>query len=106
MGLLDAMVAGASLWEPKAARLWPQRGVSERTLGATVLHGDAHQWNHLFRKAEAASTPADPNDLMLIDWQFTGRSSVLCLFYLSFLMQHCVFVAQVVATAHGRCIIC
>lgn len=68
--LLDAMVSGASLWEPKAGRLWPQEGT--KPVGATVLHGDAHQWNHLFRKASIASMPADPNDLMLIDWQFTG----------------------------------
>eukprot|EP01043_Picozoa_sp_COSAG02_P005666 COSAG02_NODE_155_length_33066_cov_32.167562_10_plen_271_part_00 len=71
--LLDAIVSGTRLWEPKAAALWPQEGTKPQ--GATILHGDAHQWNHLFRKPQhtiAGEVPADPNDLMLIDWQFTG----------------------------------
>ena len=42
-------------------------------IGSTILHGDAHQWNHMFRaQQEGSSTLPDPNDLVVIDWQATG----------------------------------
>lgn len=64
--MLTQIAEGATIWEPKAAALSPLEGA--KPVGSTILHGDMHQWNHLFRKGEGA----DPNDLILIDWQFTG----------------------------------
>jgi len=55
-------------WHPKAEALWPTEAGAAKPVGATIIHGDCHQWNHLFRKEADASLP----ELVLIDWQFTG----------------------------------
>ena len=55
-------------WHPKAEALWPTEAGDAKPVGATIIHGDCHQWNHLFRKEPDASLP----ELVLIDWQFTG----------------------------------
>jgi len=60
--MMDALVAGTAVWEPRAAAMWPAAD-QPKPVGSTILHGDAHQWNHMFRKASAdGDKPADPTD--------------------------------------------
>ena len=82
--VLQELVAGAAVWQPKAAAMFRSASPAGKgkPLGSTILHGDAHQWNHLFRKG----ADADKNDLVLIDWQWTGVRVARLLFLIAFRM--------------------
>ena len=69
VAMCRTLVETHASWYPQWASLWPEERGDAKPLGSTILHGDAHQWNHMFRKADAdAALP----EVVLLDWQFTG----------------------------------